>query len=75
MRSEHLEEMSERIAWVTSRRQVLARGAAVVAGGLAALLAPAFARASDPTGPPKGSIVVLSLATSSRPIGDALDRF
>lgn len=59
MGGQYLEEMSERIARVTSRREVLARGAAVVAGGLAAILAPAFARAGGPTSAPKGSIVVL----------------
>jgi len=60
MGSESLEALSERIARVASRRQVLARGTAWAAGGLAALIAPAFARAAPPTGvAPTGSIVVL----------------
>lgn len=55
MSREPLEGLSERIARATSRRQVLARGAAWAAGGLAALAAPAFVRAETPT----GSMVVL----------------
>lgn len=55
MGGQYLDDLSERLARATSRRKLLARAAAWTAGGLAALLAPAFAQA----GGPSGSIVVL----------------